>query len=65
MRRGEVERGIYMVDFLPEIAGDFFFYFRLSGMTLSCFWRANFWSTEEVLMHILILDVIESFSWWE
>ena len=55
---------IWLISFL-KLQVIFFFCFRLSGVTLSCFWPANFWSTEEVLMHVLILDVIESFSWWE
>ena len=55
---------IWLTSFL-KLQVIFFFCFRLSGVKLSCFWPASFWSTEELLMHVLILDVIESFSWWE
>ena len=55
---------IWLTSFL-KLQVIFFFCFRLSGVKLICLWPASFWSTEEVLIYVLILDVIESFSWWE
>ena len=50
---------IWLTSFL-KLQAICFFCFRLSSVTLSCFRCTGFWSTEEVLMRILTLDVLES-----